>query len=223
MKDGICVPKTTFKKRVRDESIGGDNPFKWIDVTTKDIFSKRRVVVFSLPGAFTPTCSTYQVPGFENLYDSIIEQGVDEVYVISVNDTFVMRKWMIDQNVKNIDFIPDGNGEFTRQIGMLVEKCNVGFGPRSWRYAMVVNDGVIEKWFEEPGREDNCEADPYGETTPENVLNYLKKDDMITIDLSDTIVSLEGAGGDIAYDFMVDDDDLIVLSDIPTDVVYSDR
>jgi hypothetical protein len=134
-----------------------------------------------------------------------------------------MRKWMIDQNVKNIDFIPDGNGEFTRQIGMLVEKCNVGFGPRSWRYAMVVNDGVIEKWFEEPGREDNCEADPYGETTPENVLNYLKEDDMITINLSDTIVSLEGAGGDIAYDFMVDDDDLIVLSDIPTDVVYSDR
>lgn len=173
MREGICVPKTTFKTRVRDESIGGDNPFKWQDLTTKEIFLGNRVVVFSLPGAFTPTCSTFQVPGFEQNYDAIREMGIDEVYVISVNDTFVMRKWMLDQNVCKVKFIPDGNGEFTRQIGMLVDKSNLGFGSRSWRYAMVVNNGVIEKWFEEPGREDNGESDPYGETSPENVMEYL--------------------------------------------------
>lgn len=174
MKEGICVPVVTFKKRVRDESIGGDNPFKWQDLTTKDIFLGQRVVVFSLPGAFTPTCSTYQVPGYEELYDDIIAEGVDQVYVLSVNDTFVMRKWMIDQNVQKIDFIPDGNGEFTRQIGMLVDKSCIGFNCRSWRYAMVVDNGVIEKWFEEPGRCDNGTEDPYGETAPEKVLEYLR-------------------------------------------------
>ena len=174
MKEGICVPKTTFKTRVRDESIGGDNPFKWQDLTTKEIFLGNRVVVFSLPGAFTPTCSTFQVPGFEQNYDAIREMGIDEVYVISVNDTFVMRKWMLDQNVCKVKFIPDGNGEFTRQMGMLVDKSNIGFGARSWRYAMVVNNGVIEEWFEEPGRCDNGDSDPYGETTPENVMEYLR-------------------------------------------------
>jgi len=174
MKEGICVPKTTFKTRVRDESIGGDNPFKWQDLTTKEIFLGNRVVVFSLPGAFTPTCSTFQVPGFEQNYDAIREMGIDEVYVISVNDTFVMRKWMLDQNVCKVKFIPDGNGEFTRQMGMLVDKSNIGFGARSWRYAMVVNNGVIEEWFEEPGRCDNGDSDPYGETSPENVMEYLR-------------------------------------------------
>jgi peroxiredoxin len=174
MKSGVCVPSVTFKTRVRDHLIGGDNPFVWRDVTTKEIFGGRRVVVFSLPGAFTPTCSTYQVPGFEENYDAIKACGVNEIYVISVNDTFVMRKWMIDQEVQKLKFIPDGNGEFTRQLGMLVDKCNLGFGPRSWRYAMVVDDGVIEEWFEEPGRVDNCEEDPYGETSPEKVLEYLQ-------------------------------------------------
>ena len=174
MKEGICVPKTTFKTRVRDELIGGDNPFKWQDLTTKEIFLGNRVVVFSLPGAFTPTCSTFQVPGFEQNYDAIREMGIDEVYVISVNDTFVMRKWMLDQNVCKVKFIPDGNGEFTRQMGMLVDKSNIGFGARSWRYAMVVNNGVIEEWFEEPGRCDNGDSDPYGETSPENVMEYLR-------------------------------------------------
>jgi len=168
------VPEVTFYTRVRDESIGGDNPFRWELKTTEDYFSNKRVVVFSLPGAFTPTCSTYQVPGFEDAYDELQENGIDEVYVISVNDTFVMRKWMIDQEVDNLKFIPDGNGDFTDRMGMLVQKCNLGFGPRSWRYAMVVNDGVIEKWFEEPGRVDNCDSDPYGVTTPEKVLEYVK-------------------------------------------------
>ena len=171
---GQTVPNVTFMKRVRDESIGGDNPFKWIEETTQDIFGGNRVLVFSLPGAFTPTCSTYQVPGFEENYENITNLGIDEIYVISVNDTFVMRKWMLDQDVKKIKFIPDGNGEFTRLMGMLVDKSNLGFGPRSWRYAMVVDNGVVEKFFEEPGRCDNAADDPYGETSPENVMQYLK-------------------------------------------------
>jgi len=174
MKQGQRVPQVTFKTRVRDESIGGDNPFRWQDVTTDDIFENKRVVIFSLPGAFTPTCSTFQVPGFEANYQVIKDMGIDEIYVVSVNDTFVMRKWLIDQNVCHIKFIPDGNGDFTRGLDMLVDKSNLGFGSRSWRYAAVVDNGVIEQWFEEPGRIDNCETDPYGETSPESVMNYLE-------------------------------------------------
>jgi peroxiredoxin len=181
MSGNMGVPSVTFKYRVRTDgedichvSDKEGNPFEWKDVNSEDIFMGKRVVVFSLPGAFTPTCSTMQVPGFENLYDEIKEQGVDEVYVISVNDSFVMRKWMIDQGVEKIKFIPDGNGEFTRLMGMLVVKSNCGFGARSWRYAMVVNNGQVE-WFEqEDGRCDNAEVDPYEHTTPENVLGYLK-------------------------------------------------
>ncbi|MCP4879653.1 MAG: peroxiredoxin [Gammaproteobacteria bacterium] len=175
MQQGVNIPHTIFHYRVRDDSIGGDNPFRWQDVSSADIFSGKRVVVFSLPGAFTPTCSTYQVPSFEAAYEKILAQGIDEVYVLSVNDTFVMRKWMLDQQVKKIKFIPDGNGEFTRQLGMLVAKDNVGFGSRSWRYAMVVNNGVIEHWLEEPGREDNHGADPYGVSSAETVLTTLQQ------------------------------------------------
>ena len=168
------VPDVVFKTRVRDHVVGGDNPFVWRDLTTDEIFANRRVLVFSLPGAFTPTCSTYQVPGFEENYEAIRNLGIDEVYVISVNDTFVMRKWMIDQEIENMKFIPDGNGEFTRKMGMLVCKDNLGFGMRSWRYAMIVDNKEIEQMFIEPGFEDNCGEDPYGETSPENVIQYLQ-------------------------------------------------
>jgi len=170
------VPSVTFKTRVRDESIGGDNPFRWQDVTTDDIFAGKKVVVFSLPGAFTPTCSTYQLPDFEKLYGDFKAKGVDEIYCLSVNDSFVMNKWaqqVVDGGLQNVKVIPDGSGEFTRKMGMLVEKCNLGFGNRSWRYAMVVEDGVITHWFEEPGFEDNCETDPYGESSPQNVLENI--------------------------------------------------
>ena len=174
MRPGTPVPNVTFKKRVRDESIGGDNPFKWTDVTTKDIFLGQRVLVFSLPGAFTPTCSTYQVPGFVEQREAIKANGIDEIYVISVNDSFVMRKWMLEQDaLGKIDFIPDGNGEFTEKMGMLVCKNHLGFGSRSWRYAMIVDNGVIEWIAEEPGKNDEgLDDDPYGETTPEAVLDY---------------------------------------------------
>lgn len=184
MKEGVKVPSMVFKYRVRtdgkpityvDTTNGSENPFEWKDVSTDDIFAGKRVVVFSLPGAFTPTCSTYQVPGFEELYDDIRNCDVDEVYVVSVNDTFVMRKWMIDQGIQNIKFIPDGNGEFTNRMGMLVCKNHVGFGNRSWRYAAVIKDGVVERWFEEPGINDTGDdADPYGETDPKKVVEYLQ-------------------------------------------------
>lgn len=174
MSTGKTVPQITFKYRVRDASIGGDNPFRRQDVTSDEIFRDKKVVVFSLPGAFTPTCSTQQVPGFEAAYEEFIKLGIDEVYVLSVNDTFVMRKWMLDQKVVNIKFIPDGNGEFTRQMGMLVDKHNVGFGQRSWRYAMVVNNGVIEHWLEEPGRKDNNGPDPFSISSAESVLSAIK-------------------------------------------------
>jgi thioredoxin-dependent peroxiredoxin len=180
---GAGVPQTNFLYRVRtdgkdicyvDETNGGENPFEWKELSTADIFSDKRVVVFSLPGAFTPTCSTFQVPGFEQNYDKMKSLGVDEVYVISVNDTFVMRQWMIHQKVKNIKFIPDGSGKFTAGMGALVAKDNLGFGVRSWRYAMVVNDGIVEYMGAEDGIMNNCETDPYVNSTPEKVLEYLE-------------------------------------------------
>ncbi|PIE14714.1 MAG: peroxiredoxin [Rhodobacterales bacterium] len=174
MKTGVTLPQITFHTRVRDDSIGGDNPFKWEDKTTDDYFKGKRVVLFSLPGAFTPTCSTYQLPGYENGAADFAALGIDEIYCMSVNDSFVMNKWAQNQELKNVKVIPDGAGEFTRLMGMLVDKSNIGFGMRSWRYAAVVKDGVVEAWFEEPGREDNHGADPYGESSPETVLAWLK-------------------------------------------------
>lgn len=174
MQVGVKVPNVTFRTRVRDESVGGDNPFRWQDVTTDEYFGGKRVVLFSLPGAFTPTCSTFQLPGFENNADKFKAQGIDEIYCMSVNDSYVMNKWAASQDLKNVKVIPDGHAIFTRQMGMLVEKEPEGFGPRSWRYAAIINDGVVEAWFEEPGRRDNADTDPYGETSPEAVMKVLE-------------------------------------------------
>lgn len=171
---GAKLPAVTFHTRVRDESVGGPNPFRWQDMTTADYFAGKRVVLFSLPGAFTPTCSTYQLPGFEDNFEKFQEMGIDEIYCMSVNDSFVMNKWAEAQGIKNVKVIPDGSGEFTRRAGMLVRKDNLGFGLRSWRYAAVVNNGTIEAWFEEPGLCDNHGEDPYGESSPENVMKYLE-------------------------------------------------
>lgn len=175
MKVGVKLPCVTFHTRVRDESIGGENPYRWQEMTTDDYFAGKRVVLFSLPGAFTPTCSTYQLPGYEKNFEAFRDLGIDEIYCMSVNDSFVMNAWAKAQNLKNVKVIPDGSGIFTRMMGMLVAKDNLGFGYRSWRYAAVVNDGVVEAWFEEPGREDNHPEDPYGESSPENVLKYLRE------------------------------------------------
>ena len=168
------VPEVTFKTRVRDESIGGTNPYRWQDVTTNDLFAGKRVVVFSLPGAFTPTCSTFQLPGYDEKYNDFISLGIDDIYCLSVNDSFVMNAWFKQQGVKNVKPIPDGSGEFTYAMGMSVTKANLGFGFRSWRYAMVVNNGEIEQLFEEPGKVGNCPVDPYEVSDPDTVLDYLK-------------------------------------------------
>jgi peroxiredoxin len=167
---GRKLPDVTFKTRVRDESVGGPNPYRWQDRTTADYFKGQRVVLFSLPGAFTPTCSTYQLPDFEKLAGEFKAKGIEAIYCISVNDAFVMNAWGKQQGLENVQLIPDGTGEFTRKMGMLVCKDNLGFGMRSWRYAAVIDDGVVEGWFEEPGFSDLCETDPYGESSPQNVL-----------------------------------------------------
>ncbi len=168
------VPDVVFKTRVRDESVGGPNPFRWQDKTTQEIFGGKRVVLFALPGAFTPTCSSTHLPRYEELYDEFKAQGIDEIICLSVNDAFVMFQWGKQQGSKNVFLLPDGSGEFSRKMGMLVDKSNIGFGMRSWRYAMVVNDCKIEKMFVEPGFSDNYGDDPFEVSDADTVLAYLK-------------------------------------------------
>ncbi len=168
------VPEVVFKTRVRDESIEGPNPFRWQDLTTSEIFGSKRVVLFALPGAFTPTCSSTHLPRYEALYEEIQAQGVDAIVCLSVNDAFVMYQWGKNLKAEKIFLLPDGNGDFTRKMGMLVEKDNLGFGMRSWRYSMVVNDGVIEKLFAEPEFGDNCPVDPFEVSDADTMLAYLK-------------------------------------------------
>jgi peroxiredoxin len=169
------IPDVTLKTRVRDESVEGPNPFRWQDISVRDAFAGKKVVIFSLPGAFTPTCSNEQCPAFERLYDDFLAAGVDEVYCIAVNDAFVMYQWAQHLGLKNVKMLPDGSGDFTRRMGMLINKDHLGFGQRSWRYAMVVEDNTITSWFEEPGINDTgSDDDPYGESAPEKVLEALE-------------------------------------------------
>lgn len=158
--EGKRIPDVTFRTRRNDE---------WVDVTTNDIFSGRTVAVFSLPGAFTPTCSSAHVPRFNELAGVLHASGVDEIVCISVNDAFVMNEWARDQHADNITFIPDGNGEFTAAMGMLVDRRELGFGMRSWRYSMLVRDGVIEKMFVEP----QVPGDPYEVSDADTMLDYI--------------------------------------------------
>lgn len=169
------VPSVVFHTRVRDKNIPGDNPFRWEDVNTFDLFANKRVVLFSLPGAFTPTCSTMQLPGFEDNFAEFKALGIKDIYCVSVNDSFVMNAWAKAQKIRKVKMIPDGSGKFTRKMGMHVQKDNLGFGERSWRYACVVNNGMIEKWFIEPNPQDDAPDDPYGETSPLNILSWLKE------------------------------------------------
>lgn len=168
------VPDVVFKTRVRDESVPGPNPYRWQDLTTQEIFGGKRVVLFALPGAFTPTCSSTHLPRYEELYEEFKAQGIDQIICLSVNDAFVMFQWGKQQGAKQVFLLPDGNCEFTRKMGMLVDKSNLGFGMRSWRYAMVVNDGKIEKMFIEPDFSDNCPTDPFEVSDADTVLAYLK-------------------------------------------------
>jgi len=162
----MIVPNKTFKFRV-----GPD----WDDRTTDDLFKGKRVVVVSLPGAFTPTCSSKQLPKYEEMYDQFKGAGIDAVYCVSVNDAFVMNAWAKDLGVEKVEMVPDGDGVFTRGMNMLVDKPFQGFGLRSWRYAMVVNNKKVEKMFVEEGLNNlGLDDDPYTESTPEAVLEYLK-------------------------------------------------
>lgn len=175
MIEGFKPPCVVFRTRVRDDSVSGDNPYVWKDVTSDELFENKRVVLFSLPGAFTPTCSTYQLPGFERMAADIKACGIDEIYCMSVNDAFVMNAWAKGQALKNVKVIPDGSGNFTRFMGMLIGKNHLGFGMRSWRYMCIMNNGVVEKWWQEPGiNNDGDDFDPYEETKPENCLAYLQ-------------------------------------------------
>ena len=159
-KEGNRVPQVTFKTRQDNE---------WKDVTSDDIFNGKTVIVFSLPGAFTPTCSSSHVPRFNQLAPTFYANGVDAIVCVSVNDTFVMNEWKRDQDADNIVFIPDGNGEFTENMGMLVNKDDLGFGKRSWRYSMLVKDGVIEKMFIEP----NVPGDPFEVSDADTMMEYV--------------------------------------------------
>ncbi len=168
------VPNVTFKTRVRDDDVEGPNPFRWQDVSSDDVFVGKRVVVFALPGAFTPTCTSEQCPAYEASYDAIRAHGVDEVYCLSVNDAFVMFQWGKMLGLEKVKLLPDGAGHFTRRMGMLINKGHLGFGNRSWRYAMIVENGEIIAMFEEPGiNDDGSDLDPYGESAPDKVLAWL--------------------------------------------------
>lgn len=176
----FTVPKVTFKTRVKDESVKGENPYIWKDVECRELFKDKKSLVVALPGAFTPTCTTKQLPGFEKKYDEFKSLGVDEIYCLSVNDAFVMHKWAESLNVEKVKMLPDGNAHFTRQMGMLVEKQNLGFGLRSWRYVALINNNAITTLWIEEGIEDNKEEDPYEISTPENILNWFKQQKIST-------------------------------------------
>lgn len=162
-KSGQRIPEATFRTRQDHE---------WVDVKASDLFAGKTVVVFSLPGAFTPTCSSSHVPRYNQLAGVLKANGVDEIVCLSVNDAFVMNSWKEDQHADNITFIPDGNGEFTEGMGMLVDKDNLGFGKRSWRYSMLVKDGVIDKMFIEP----EVEGDPFDVSDADTMLKYVAPD-----------------------------------------------
>jgi glutaredoxin-like protein len=158
--EGERVPAVTFKNRVNDQ---------WVDVTSEQLFKGRTVIVFALPGAYTPTCSSTHLPRYNELQSTFKALGVDDIVCLSVNDAFVMGEWKKDQNAPNITFIPDGNGEFSDKMGLLVDKSAIGFGKRSWRYSMLVKDGVIAKMFIEPEKD----GDPFEVSDADTMLKYI--------------------------------------------------
>jgi len=176
-REGLEIPRVTFRTRIDHE---------WVDVTTDEIFKGRTVVVFALPGAFTPTCSSTHVPRYNQLAPAFRQHGVDEVICISVNDAFVMNEWRNEQKAFNLTFLPDGNGEFSRGMGLLVPKNELGFGDRSWRYSMLVKDGVIEKMFIEA----DVPGDPFEVSDADTLLAYIAPDAAKPLDV--TVFSRDG-------------------------------
>ena len=194
VKAGDAVPSVTFKCRVRDPRSQDENPFKWKNVTTQDLFPRgKRVVLFAVPGAFTPTCSTSHLPGYEDAYNAIVATGIDEVYCLSVNDAFVMRQWGLAQgleeqkhsdgnplnpgNFKKVKLIPDGACKFSRGMGATCQwESARGFGERSWRYSCVIADGVVERmWVEGDGVVHDSVDDPFNVSDAQTMLTYLKE------------------------------------------------
>lgn len=169
-KEGQRVPEVNF--RFIEES-------RWVDRSTADLFAGKTVVVFALPGAFTPTCSTAHVPRYGELHDALAAKGVDDILCMSVNDGFVMDAWKQDQDAPGVTFVPDGNGEFAKGLGLLVDKQDLGFGARSWRYSMLVRDGVIEKMFIEPDKP----GDPFEVSDADTMLRYLDPDHVAESDV----------------------------------------
>ena len=176
-REGQKVPQVTFRTRRNHE---------WVDISTDEIFKGKTVVVFSLPGAFTPTCSSTHVPRYNQLTPTFKKYGVDEVICVSVNDAFVMNEWQAEQHADQVSFIPDGNGEFSAGMGMLVDKADLGFGKRSWRYSMLVIDGVIEKMFIEP----DVPGDPFEVSDADTMLTYLAPNAAKPLDV--TVFTREG-------------------------------
>lgn len=175
--EGNKVPNTTFKTRAGAE---------WKDLSSNEIFDGKTVVVFSLPGAFTPTCSSTHVPRYNKLAQTFRQHGVDDIICVSVNDAFVMNEWQKEQKAFDITFLPDGNGDFTRDMGMLVNKSDLGFGERSWRYSMLVRNGVIEKMFIEPDQP----GDPFEVSDADTMLAYLAPEAEKPMDV--TVFAREG-------------------------------
>ena len=171
-REGQIVPQVTFRTRRNHE---------WLNVSSDDLFKGKTVVVFSLPGAFTPTCSSTHVPRYNQLAPTFKQHGIDEVICLSVNDAFVMNEWKNEQHADNITFLPDGNGQFSEGMGMLVDKEDLGFGKRSWRYSMLVKDGIVEKMFIEPDQP----GDPFEVSDADTMLEYIApnaaKPDDVTI------------------------------------------
>lgn len=174
-KEGKKIPKVILKTRIRDTRLKGPNPFKWKNVNTHNLFKGKKIVVVCLPGAFTPICSSSHLPNYDRKYNKFKKLGIDEVYCLSVNDAFVMYNWGKKLNIKNVKLLPDGNGEFTKQMNALVKKNNLGFGNRSWRYSMYIDDCKIKKIFCENNMKHNYQYDPYKKSDVDTMLEYLKE------------------------------------------------
>lgn len=150
---------------------------RWQAYTLADFAKNKKCIFFFVPGAFTPTCSTEQLPSFEKTYDEFIELGFDEVYCVTVNDAFVANAWAQSLGIKKVKMIPDGNTEFTSALNADVQKDNLGFASRAWRFAIATDEDmkITHKWVE-PGMSDNCKTDPYGVSDPENILYELRSE-----------------------------------------------
>lgn len=175
------VPDVTFHTRVRNEALESPNPFEWRELSSTELFGGRNVVLFALPGAFTPACSDEHLPGYEQLADEFAAVGIDRVVCLSVNDAFVMHQWSKINGIQKIFMLPDGNGDFTRQMGMLVKRSKQGMGLRSWRYSMHVQDGMIRQLFSEPGYRDDPPGVPLKVSDALTMLAYLRQAENVSV------------------------------------------